>query len=187
LHADRISVVLQERGVQIGDPVGVIASRHPDTVAALIGILQLGATYVPLDSAYPAKRLEQMIVQSGTRTVLVHSLGHVDTGAFPDTCDLVLIQSQPLVHQPRPEPVVAPMDRAYIMFTSGSTGEPKGIEVAHRNVLRLVKNTDFMSLNSETRFLMNSPVPFDASTLEIWGPLLNGGTLVIPEEEKLAS
>jgi amino acid adenylation domain-containing protein len=183
-QANRVSRVLKERGVQKGDPVGLIAIRHPDTIAALIGILQLGATYVPLDSGFPVKRLEQIVTQSGLRTVLVHSAGSNKKDVLPAVCDPVSIRSQPARDDTLGLPDVGPMERAYIMFTSGSTGEPKGIEVAQRNILRLVKNTDFMPLNSETRFLMNSPVPFDASTLEIWGPLLNGGTWIIPEVER---
>ena len=183
-QANRVSRVLKERGVQNGDPVGLIATRHPDTVAAMIGTLQLGATYVPLDSGFPAKRLKQIVMQSGLRTVLVHSAEADKMDVLSAICDLVVIRSQPSRDDTLALPDIGPMERAYIMFTSGSTGEPKGIEVAQRNILRLVKNTDFVPLNSETRFLMNSPVPFDASTLEIWGPLLNGGTLVIPDVER---
>lgn len=186
-RAASITETLLEQGVLRGDPVGVIASRHPDTIAALIGILQAGASYVPLDSGFPAKRLEQMILQSGTKIVLVHSLQKSVKEAFPDVCRLVQIEPHSSTPVSSSFPRIEPTERAYIMFTSGSTGDPKGIEVAHRNVLRLVKNTDFMQLDSETRFLMNSPVPFDASTLEIWGPLLNGGTLVIPEQERLTT
>ncbi len=186
-RAGSITETLLEQGVLRGDPVGVIASRHPDTIAALIGILQAGASYVPLDSGFPAKRLEQMILQSGTKIVLAHSLQQSVKESFPDACRLVQIEPHSSSPASSNFPTIEPMERAYIMFTSGSTGDPKGIEVAHRNVLRLVKNTDFMQLDSETRFLMNSPVPFDASTLEIWGPLLNGGVLVIPEQERLTT
>jgi amino acid adenylation domain-containing protein len=68
---------------------------------------------------------------------------------------------------------------AYVSFTSGSTGRPKGIAVTHRNVVRLVKAANFMSLDAGTTFLQLAPLAFDASTLEIWGPLLNGGRLVV--------
>jgi non-ribosomal peptide synthetase component F len=73
----------------------------------------------------------------------------------------------------------SPENLAYIMFTSGSTGKPKGVAVPHRAVVRLVKETNFMTFSAGDVFLLFAPVSFDASTLEIWGALLNGAKLVI--------
>jgi amino acid adenylation domain-containing protein len=72
-----------------------------------------------------------------------------------------------------------PENLAYVMYTSGSTGRPKGVAVTHRNVVRLVRNTNFADFGADQVFLQLAPLSFDASTLEIWGPLLNGGTLVV--------
>jgi amino acid adenylation domain-containing protein len=84
-------------------------------------------------------------------------------------------------------PLVSPDSLAYIMYTSGSTGNPKGVTVPHRAIIRLVKNNDFASFAMDEVFLLFAPISFDASTLEIWGPLLNGGTLAIypPDFESL--
>jgi amino acid adenylation domain-containing protein len=76
-------------------------------------------------------------------------------------------------------PLVSPDSLAYMMYTSGSTGNPKGVTVPHRAIIRLVKSNDFASFSPEEVFLLFAPISFDASTLEIWGPLLNGGTLAI--------
>src|SRR5699024_8859148 len=74
------------------------------------------------------------------------------------------------------------LDTAYVLFTSGSTGQPKGVVVEHRNVVRLVKNQDYVSLDS-ARVLQTGALSFDASTFELWGPLLNGGTVALVETE----
>src|SRR6185503_18353632 len=74
---------------------------------------------------------------------------------------------------------ISPDSVAYMMYTSGSTGNPKGALIPHRAIVRLVKNNDFTSFARDEVFLAFAPVSFDASTLEIWGPLLNGGTLAI--------
>ena len=78
-----------------------------------------------------------------------------------------------------PENNVQPKDLAYIMYTSGSTGTPKGVAIPHRAVVRLVKETDYASFSPNETFLQLAPISFDASTFEIWGPLLNGGKLVV--------
>src|SRR6185295_1985381 len=72
---------------------------------------------------------------------------------------------------------------AYVMYTSGSTGEPKGVVVPHRAVVRLVKNNPYVKLDGETRMALLAPLSFDASTLELWGSLLNGGRVVIAPAE----
>src|SRR6185436_16406370 len=89
-------------------------------------------------------------------------------------------------------PRSTPENLAYVMYTSGSTGRPKGVAVTHRNVVRLVRGTRFASFGEDEVFLQLAPISFDASTLEIWGPLLHGGTLVLfpphtPTLEELGS
>ena len=78
-----------------------------------------------------------------------------------------------------PQTQVGPLDAVYVMFTSGSTGVPRGVEVPHRAVLRLVRGADYVNLGREETLLALAPAAFDASTFEIWGALLNGGRLVL--------
>lgn len=178
---ERASAAIRDRliaaAVSPGDRVAIAAGPSPACIAGILGILRAGAAFVPLDNRYPANRVQLMLEDAGVRLGLATE---------PEAAKLAgASQWLPLVFDPStgaegPDVPRRGGDPAYVMFTSGSTGTPKGIEVCQRNVLRLVKNTDFMTMGTDTRFLMNAPIAFDASTLEIWAPLLNGGTLVIP-------
>lgn len=167
--------LLMEAGVERGDRVAIAAAPSVECLAGILGILRAGAVYVPLDSRYPPDRIRLMLEDGKARIVLVDSVNSVPDGLGYRKIDIGSRSER--ISEDR---LVGGECPAYVMFTSGSTGKPKGIAVSQRNVLRLVKNTNFMEMSEDTRFLMNAPIAFDASTLEIWAPLLNGGTLVIP-------
>lgn len=189
-YSARIAGKLIDCGVEQGARVGISSRRTVETVAGILGILRAGASYVPLDFNYPDERLATILQLTEVR----HVLGDESDSPLLEQRKLSLqvitvapFDASNLADMSHVDPrQVDPLDGAYVMFTSGSTGLPKGIEVCHRNILRLVLNNNFMPLDSDTRFLMYAPVAFDASTLEIWGPLLNGGTLVIPEKEQIS-
>jgi amino acid adenylation domain-containing protein len=127
---------------------------------------------------YPPERLQSMLEKSGVKQVLGTWSGATET---IETLDLEALAEQPAADgDSLPEP--EPDDPAYVMFTSGSTGQPKAVVVPHRAVLRLVVGQDFMRLGPGTRILQAAPMAFDAATLEIWGALLTGGTLVLPPD-----
>ena len=178
-QANHVALWLIEKGVKPGQRVGLCAERSVETIAAILGILKAGAAYVPLDPSYPQDRLHYMLEDTEASIVIAHP--HL-AGNLPVAADNLIDLSQ-LQHQvaPCPEPGVrvGPVAPAYVMYTSGSTGKPKGIEVVHRNIVRLVRNTNFMTLNESVAFLQYAPISFDAATLEIWGPLLNGGRIVV--------
>ena len=136
-------------------------------VITILGILKAGCCYVPVDINDPAARLQEMIEDLKPELV-------IDKATF----DTMLSQS---TQQPAQTLTVdtAATDLAYILFTSGSTGRPKGVRVPHRAVIRLVKNNHFHPFDSEQTWLQAASVAFDASTLEIWGALLNGSQLAM--------
>jgi amino acid adenylation domain-containing protein len=178
LRAERIASRLLALGVRPDDAVGLCAERSAGLIAALLGILKAGGAYLPLDPQYPGERLACMLADAGARVLVVEEgLEHrlPMTGAPRLPLREALATEVGTLQRPR----VDPRNLAYVLFTSGSTGRPKGVAVTHRNVVRLVRETDYLSFGPEEVFLQFAPVSFDASTLEIWGPLLNGGQLAV--------
>jgi len=178
-RANMIAAQLTARGVGPGTLVGLTAIRSAETVAGALGIVKAGGAYVPLEPNWPAERLRLAVEDSGTRVLLTLR------GEF----DGVTLPAVEMVHIPRDTPGVewdanatvraSIDDLLYVMPTSGSTGGPKGVAVPQRGVLRLVCSPDYVRLTRDDVFLQFAPWPFDASTFEVWAPLLNGAKLVV--------
>lgn len=179
--ADTLAAHLRQRGVQPGDLVGVLLPRSIEAVAALLAILKAGAAYVPLEPDLPTDRLAFMVEDTGTQVLLTHS-ETVARCELPGVELLCVDQlgALPKEHAELEQGSIAAADPlAYVMYTSGSTGKPKGVEIPHRGVMRLVVDADYIAMTDRSVVLQAAPLAFDASTFEIWGPLLNGGRLVL--------
>jgi len=179
--ANRLAQRLQKLGVKRDAPVGVWMERSPEMVMALLAILKAGGVYVPLDPSYPTERLMLMIEDMQMPVILTQE--RLKSGRTPETRGAQLLCVKPDAFADESdanlESDVRPEDLAYVMYTSGSTGTPKGVAIPHRAVVRLVRETDYASFSPDETFLQLAPISFDASTFEIWGPLLNGGRLVL--------
>jgi amino acid adenylation domain-containing protein len=179
--ANRLARRLRRLGVDLDVRVGVLLERSAEMITVLLAILKAGGAYVPLDPAYPADRLAFLVQDSRTpvlvsRTELVAKLPpHGERQILLDTDAGALSRESALDLRP----LAGPDDLAYVMYTSGSTGRPKGVAVVHRAVARLVLETGYARFGHDEVFLHLAPSSFDASTLEIWGPLLHGGRLVV--------
>ncbi len=186
-RADSLAWHLQTAGASAGEFIGLCQHRSIEMIVSMLAVLKVGAASVLIDPSYPDSRLKHILSDSGVQRVITHSdyaalspLAQVETCLFAD--DEALYQHQALVDLSASlvTPEQAP---AYITYTSGTTGLPKGTVVPHSGVIRLVKHCNFMTLDHETRFLHASSVAFDAATLEVWGPLLNGGTCILYPEK----
>jgi amino acid adenylation domain-containing protein len=181
--AEQQSAELAAAGVGQDDHVVLAMPRSAAEIVAVLAVLRLGAAYVPNDLSSPDQRLRTILQPVAPRAVLgppaeadrIRRLAPegcavpvvVDPWAAGTRLDL----PPPAVHQP--ERV------AYVAFTSGSTGAPKGVRVPHRAVSRLVRDVDYVRCGRGERFLRFAPLAFDASTLEIFAPLVNGGTIEV--------
>jgi amino acid adenylation domain-containing protein len=184
-RAERVASRLCALGACRESVVAICLPRSPEQIVGSLGILKAGAAYLPLDLANPPER-NAFLLRDANAVVLVtdrNSLASLPRLGIPTvlTEDLGADLDDPSEARcEKPFPRVASADSlAYVMYTSGSTGEPKGVMVEHRSIIRLVKGQHFAAFGPDRVFLQLAPVAFDASTFEIWGPLLNGGTLVI--------
>ena len=153
--------------------------RSLDLLVALVAVLKAGGAYLPLDPAYPRRRLAFMLEDAGAEVVLTQE-GVLDR--LPQTEARIVCLDRDRAHwaEQNAQPLRLPThpdQLAYVIYTSGSTGRPKGVSVPHRAIVQLVRQTDYVSFSPNEVFLQMAPIAFDASTFEIWGPLLNGARI----------
>ncbi|RPF31434.1 amino acid adenylation domain-containing protein [Streptomyces sp. TLI_185] len=183
-RATRLAYGLRARGVCAGDRVGVCLQRSAELVVTLLAVLMAGATYVPIDPAYPAERLAHTARDAGLGLVITR------LPEFPAVADCLEVTPDELAKEPAggwpaPKENTSPPppssdDAAYVIYTSGSTGRPKGVVVPHRNVIALIDATrDEYGLSAADVWTWFHSSAFDFSVWEIWGCLLTGGRLVV--------
>jgi len=180
-RANQLAHYLCERGVGPEVLVGLCVERSLEMLVGLLGILKAGGAYVPLDPMYPSERLAFMLKDSAVPVLLTQEK-LVEKLSQHSARVICLDSNWAEIHQHSNSNVanqVTPDSLAYVMYTSGSTGQPKGVSVIHRGVVRLVKENNYANFSPEEVFLQLAPISFDASTLEIWGSLLNGARLVV--------
>ena len=191
VEARHTAAYLASIGVGSGDPVILMSQRSPQLCSNLLGILWVGAHYVFVDGNYPLERQQFICSEVGATVGLCDSTIptannlNIQWHSTPIT-EKSLGSDQSLGSNPSLNlQIKVSTDAelpAYIIFTSGSTGAPKGVVVPHRGVTRLVCETDYIDFNSKEVFFQLSALSFDLSTLELWGPLLNGGVCVLHSE-----
>lgn len=180
-QANQVAHHLRRRGTGPDVLVGIMMERSVKMVVALLGILKAGGAYAPLDPAYPQERLAFMLRDTDapvllTEERLAENLPAHRAQVIRLDADWERIAGESTENPPS---AATAESLAYVIYTSGSTGRPKGVAVTHRSIVRLVKNTNYIEFSPREVFLQFAPVSFDASTLELWGPLLNGARLVV--------
>ncbi len=181
----RYAQAFAEAGAAPGTKVAILLDRSPEQIAALYAVMQCGAAYVPLDPEYPSDRLSYILNDSKATFVVT---SESETRRIPREIPILNIAhiKKHVKQSTITNSGTKAGDAAFILYTSGSTGKPKGVEGTHRSAVRLVRNSDFMEFGSGETILHASSVCFDASLLEVHGPLLNGGTIAIPPAGKLS-
>ncbi|MBG9479246.1 amino acid adenylation domain-containing protein, partial [Lysinibacillus sphaericus] len=178
-RANVLAHKLRELGVRPDDFVAIMAERSIEVITGIYGIIKAGAAYVPIDPTYPEERIEFMLEDCQPKALLLYGAEYETDLTKMDLKEVGIWEG----NIQNPEKVNKAEDLIYCIYTSGTTGKPKGSVISHRNVVRLVRDTDYIELNENTVILQTGSLSFDASTLEIWGAFLNGGKVVITSQE----
>ncbi|BAC70909.1 putative non-ribosomal peptide synthetase [Streptomyces avermitilis MA-4680 = NBRC 14893] len=194
-RSELLAARLRAEGLPPGEPVALLLRREPTLVVAALAVLKAGGVYLPVDPDYPADRVAYLLADSGARRVLTVSdlAGQLKAVHDRSADDLTVLALDTWDWRRTPgTPPCAPDapprdagDAAYLMYTSGTTGKPKGVLVPHRGITRLVSGIGYVRLDPTTRMAQVGTTGFDASVWEMWGALLGGGTLCILDRETL--
>ena len=183
-RAEMLRGQLTAAGVEQGSLAGVLLDRSVSAITSFLAVLKAGGAFVPLDPNSPQQSVLDIVQRHKLACVVSNSatlrrLPRLAAAAVPvidaDASPVMSFKSEPIQAAK-----VSGWDPACVMFTSGSTGEPKGVVIPHRAIVRLVKEPSYMRFSDDQIFLQSSPLGFDASIFEIWGALLNGAELVVP-------
>lgn len=180
--ANSLANELINRGIKKNNLVAIIANRDIWTIIGMIAILKAGGGYVPIDPMYPLERIRYIIEDTNPFAILGNTKLQAIDVPFINISSFKFNKSvkNPIIN-------VKADNLAYAIYSSGTSGTPKGILICHRSVVRLVHQNNFLNLNTSTVILQTGSLSFDASTFEIWGALLNGGTLVLSSEDSLSN
>lgn len=182
--ANRVAnFLLQQFSVKADQVVAILMDRSERMVAALYGIIQAGAAYLPLDPTFPAARTAYMLQDSGCRIVLTEAKHRHLLFSQADQLAIVELDTLPDATTTAPHRIIAPENLLYLMYTSGSTGLPKGVMLEHRHVVSFLQNmTQTYGLTAEDTLLAVTTITFDISVLELICPLMLGMTIVVAND-----
>lgn len=181
-HAINMASALIKQGVKSGDIVSILLPRCPDSIIAILAVQYAGAAWLPLDIKAPAERIAYTL-ENAECQLIISNQDYASN--LPKALNCLLVESMadvsdaPDTDFPKPS---TPQSPAYVMYTSGSTGKPKGCTVTQQNIVRLVRNTNFCTLDEHQTIMATCAPVFDVSTFEHWGTLLNGGKLCMYDD-----
>ncbi|MDR6760026.1 amino acid adenylation domain-containing protein [Flavobacterium sp. 2755] len=182
---NQLAHYLKAQGVQSGDIIAVSVSRSPELLYTLLAIMQCGAAYLPLDPEYPKGRLEFMLNDSGAKVLLTSKTLFASLPSWPIT--LFIEDAMESLNHYDASPlsfVVSPDSMAYILYTSGSTGNPKGVPITNKNLVNLLCSMALEpGISENDRLLSITTISFDIAGLELYLPLLKGATLILADQE----
>lgn len=187
-QADKLAAYFaQQYKIGTGDRVALLVERSAEAITSMLAILKCGAAYVPIDTRSPQARREKILRRIHAQLLVTDSAHMLEIGGHEAAVFVSDLQIDSLPDAPGGKVTSSgnAESLAYIMFTSGTSGEPRGVKVPHRGVVRLVRGQSYIHLGTDERVLLTGSLSFDASTFEIWGMLLNGGTLILESQDTI--
>ncbi|WP_443090406.1 amino acid adenylation domain-containing protein [Bacillus velezensis] len=181
-RANRIAAALRSNGVGPESVVALLTGRTTELASGILGILKAGGAYLPIGDDVPRERAEWML-KDCKADILLQSDKLDGLPLSGKRLFIEDIQTKAGWSSENPEPLGGPESLAYMIYTSGSTGAPKGVMIEQRSVIRLVKNSNYIDFTPKDRLLFTSSLGFDVTTFEIFGPLLNGASLYVSDQE----
>jgi iturin family lipopeptide synthetase B len=173
--SNQLAGLLIERGVKPDTIVAIMIERSLEMIIGLLGILKAGGAYLPIDPGSPKERINYMLKDSGAELLLK------ENDFAPEAFNNRPKGTSFSLHLP-PAPATS---LSYVIYTSGTSGKPKGTLITHANVIRIVKNTNYIELTGNDRILQLSSYAFDGSVFDIYGALLNGAALVLVDRDRV--
>ncbi|MGF6358105.1 amino acid adenylation domain-containing protein/non-ribosomal peptide synthase protein (TIGR01720 family), partial [Paenibacillus sp. 4624] len=181
-RVNRLARTLRSHGITRGGLVAIMAERSIEMVVGMLAAHKAGAGYVPIDPEYPEERIRFLIEDSGAQVMLTQSRLRE---RLADSDSVILLNDEFFYHEDCTDlnPGTEATDLACIIYTSGTTGKPKGNLVSHRNIVRIVRNTNYIDITEHDHVLQLSSYSFDGAIFDIFGALTNGARLVLVPRE----
>lgn len=182
---NQLAHYLKSEGVQSGDFIAVSFPRSPELVYTLLAIMQCGGAYLPLDPEYPKERLEFMLNDSNSKVLLTSKTLFASLPSWSHTIFIEDAMDLSNQYSTLPLPFSLSSDNiAYILYTSGSTGNPKGVPITHKNLVNFLCSMAIEpGIKEDDRLLSITTISFDIAGLELYLPLIKGATLILADHE----
>lgn len=180
--SDSLANYLSTLNPKYEDKIAIFLDKSIEMIISILAILKLNCAYVPIDIGYPQDRINYILSDSSSHIILTtEKLNRSEFSNF----NVVLLENIDTNKNEFKYAKKSHSSLAYVMYTSGSTGKPKGVMIENKNIVRLVKNPNYIKFDKNERILQTGSIVFDACTFEIWAALLNGFELYILAKEEL--
>lgn len=183
--SNQLAAFLIQKGIRKGDVVGVALDRSIEMVISILAVLKSGAAYIPLDPTYPQERIDYMLQDSKAKLLLVHQ--KYEGQFLPDGEEVLLeniLSTLDNYSSENPMVEITGDDLAYVLYTSGSTGNPKGVQIEHHNLVNFLKSIQkWPGISEDDSMLAISTISFDIAGLELFLPLISGAQIVMADSQ----
>ncbi|MGB7995620.1 MAG: AMP-binding protein, partial [Photobacterium halotolerans] len=183
-QSDQLCACLKSNGVQRGDIIPIIAQRTPNFIIGMLAVMKAGATYIPVDSSYPERRIQDILNQVNAALILTTDTWHGFNLGLQSVRRINIEDAKKGKNAEADQSEISGGQLAYIIFTSGTTGTPKGVMIAHSALLNLITwHNHHFDMSADCRTSLVAGISFDVAQWEVWSALMCGATLCIPDDK----